>query len=112
VKFLFQPAEEGVPDDEKGGARLMIEEGCLEEPRVGAIFGLHVTSNHPTGMVGYRSGPLMASSDQFRVFLRGSGTHGAQPWRGIDPIVVGAQVVLGCRPSSRAASTSRRSPRW
>jgi amidohydrolase len=95
VKFLFQPAEEGVPDDEKGGARLMIEEGCLEEPRVEAIFGLHVTSNHPTGMVGYRSGPLMASSDQFRVFLRGSGTHGAQPWRGIDPIVVGAQVVLG-----------------
>jgi amidohydrolase len=95
VKFLFQPAEEGVPDDERGGARLMIEEGCLEEPRVGAIFGLHVTSNHPTGMVGYRPGPLMASSDQFRVFLRGSGTHGAQPWRGVDPIVVGAQVVLG-----------------
>jgi amidohydrolase len=95
VKFIFQPAEEGVPDDERGGARLMIEEGCLEEPRVGAIFGLHVTSNHPTGMIGYRSGPLMASSDLFRVFVRGSQTHGAMPWRGVDPIVVGAQIVMG-----------------
>jgi amidohydrolase len=95
VKFIFQPAEEGAPGDEKGGARLMIEEKCLDEPKVGAIFGLHVTSNHPTGMVGYRSGPMMASSDLFRVFLRGSQTHGAMPWRGVDPIVVGAQVVLG-----------------
>ncbi len=95
VKFIFQPAEEGPPDDEEGGARLMIEEGCLEDPKVGAIFGLHVTSTHPTGMVGYRSGPLMASSDMLRVFVRGEQTHGAMPWRGIDPIVVGAQIVMG-----------------
>ncbi len=95
VKFLFQPAEEGAPGDEGGGAQLMIEQGCMEEPRVGAVFGLHVTSNHHTGMIGYRSGALMASSDQFRVFLRGEQTHGAMPWRGIDPIVVGAQVVMG-----------------
>jgi amidohydrolase len=95
VKFLFQPAEEGAPGDEEGGARLMIEEGCMDDPKVGAVFGLHVTSNHPTGMLGYRSGPLMASSDELRVFLRGVQTHGAMPWRGADPIVVGSQVVVG-----------------
>ncbi|HSN19435.1 MAG TPA: amidohydrolase [Usitatibacter sp.] len=95
VKFLFQPAEEGAPGEENGGARLMIEQGCMEEPKVGAVFGLHVTSNHPTGMIGYRSGPLMASSDELRVFLRGVQTHGAMPWRGADPIVVGSQVVMG-----------------
>jgi amidohydrolase len=95
VKFLFQPAEEGAPDDETGGARLMIEQGCLETPRVGAIFGLHVTSNHHTGRIGYRSGPLMASSDELRVFVRGVQTHAAMPWRGVDPIVVGSQIVMG-----------------
>ncbi len=95
VKFLFQPAEEGAPGDENGGARMMIEEGCMEEPRVGAVFGLHVTSIHHTGRIGYRSGPLMASSDELRVFLRGSQTHGAMPWRGVDPIVLGSQVVVG-----------------
>ena len=95
VKFLFQPAEEGAPGDEEGGARLMIEQGCMDDPKVGAVFGLHVTSNHPTGMLGYRSGPMMASSDELRVFLRGVQTHGAMPWRGADPIVVGSQVVVG-----------------
>jgi amidohydrolase len=95
VKFIFQPAEEGAPDDEGGGARMMIEQGCMEEPRVGAIFGLHVTSNHPTGLLGYRSGPLMASSDELKIFLRGEQTHGAMPWRGVDPIVVGSQIVMG-----------------
>ncbi|MEP7262174.1 MAG: amidohydrolase [Usitatibacter sp.] len=95
VKFLFQPAEEGPPDEEKGGAALMIAEGCMENPRVGAIFGLHVTSNHHTGMLGYRSGPLMASSDELRIFLRGNQTHGAMPWLGVDPIVIGSQVVMG-----------------
>jgi amidohydrolase len=95
VKFIFQPAEESPPDGEEGGARLMIEQGCLEEPKVGAIFGLHVTSNHHTGRIGYRSGPLMASSDELRVFVRGTQTHAAMPWRGVDPIVVGAQIVMG-----------------
>ena len=95
VKFLFQPAEEGAPEEESGGARLMIEEGCLEGPRVGAIFGLHVTSNHHTGKIGYRPGPLMASSDELRVFVRGVQTHAAMPWRGVDPIVVGSQIVMG-----------------
>jgi amidohydrolase len=95
VKFIFQPAEEGAPDGEGGGARMMIEERCLEEPRVGAIFGLHVTSNHPAGTIGYRSGPMMASSDELRVFVRGNQTHAAMPWRGVDPIVVGSQIVMG-----------------
>jgi amidohydrolase len=95
VKFLFQPAEEGAPGDERGGAQLMIDEGCMEDPKVGAVFGLHVTSNHHTGTIGYRSGPLMASADELRVFLRGVQTHGAMPWRGVDPIVVGSQVIMG-----------------
>jgi len=95
VKFIFQPAEEGAPEGEEGGARRMIEEQCLESPRVGAIFGLHVTSNHHTGKVGYRSGPLMASSDEMRIFVRGTQTHAAMPWRGADPIVAASQIVVG-----------------
>jgi len=95
VKFIFQPAEEGAPDDEGGGARMMIDAGCMDDPKVGAIFGLHVTSNHHTGRLGYRSGPLMASSDELRVFVRGVQTHGAMPWRGVDPIVIGSQIVMG-----------------
>src|SRR5258706_9485088 len=95
VKFIFQPAEEGPPEGEKGGAQLMIEERCMEEPKVGAIFGLHVTSTHHVGQIGSRSGPLMASSDAMRVFVRGEQTHAAMPWRGVDPIVVASQIVLG-----------------
>ena len=95
VKFIFQPAEETPPIGEDGGARMMVEQGCLKDPDVGAIFGLHVTSIHPTGMIGYRSGPLMASADDFRVFVRGTQTHAAMPWRGVDPIVVGSQIMLG-----------------
>jgi amidohydrolase len=95
VTFLFQPAEETPPIGEEGGAKLMVEQGCLKDPDVGAVFGLHITSIHATGRLGYRSGPLMASADDFRVFIRGSQTHAAMPWRGVDPIVVGAQVVMG-----------------
>jgi amidohydrolase len=95
VKFIFQPAEEGPPEGEKGGAQLMIEEHCMEAPRVDAIFGLHVTSTHHVGKVGYRSGPLMASSDELKIFVRGVQTHAAMPWRGVDPIVVASQIVMG-----------------
>ncbi len=95
VVFVFQPAEEMPPIGEEGGAKLMVAEGCLANPKVDAIFGLHISSIHRTGKIGYRSGPLMASADQFRVFIRGSQTHGAMPWRGVDPIVVGSQVVMG-----------------
>ncbi len=95
VKFIFQPAEEMPPIGEEGGAKLMMEEGCMQNPKVEAIFGLHITSKMHTNTIGYRVGPLMASADQFRIFIRGNQTHGAQPWSGVDPIVVGSQVVLG-----------------
>jgi len=95
VKFVFQPAEETPPVGEEGGAKMMVEQGALKNPDVGAIFGLHVTSIYPTGLIGYRSGPLLASADKFQVFVRGTQTHAAMPWRGIDPIVVGSQIVLG-----------------
>jgi amidohydrolase len=95
VKFIFQPAEETPPAGEEGGAKLMIEQGCMDNPKVDAIFGLHITSKQHTNVIGYRSGPLMASSDQFRISVRGLQTHGAQPWSGIDPIVVGSQIVMG-----------------
>ncbi len=95
VKFIFQPAEEGAPEGEEGGAKLMIAEGALEKPVPQAIFGLHVTSRLPVGIVGYRPGPTMASSDKFKITVHGKQTHGAAPWLGVDPIVTAAQVVLG-----------------
>ncbi len=95
VKFIFQPAEEMPPEGEEGGAQLMIKEGVLENPKVAAIFGLHITSIIPTDMIGYRAGPLMASADDIKIPVSGRQTHGAMPWLGIDPIVVSAQIVLG-----------------
>ena len=93
IKFIFQPAEEGPPVGEEGGARLMIKEGALENPRPAAIFGLHVTPDAQVGTVTYNSGPAMASSDRFRITIRGKGSHGAQPQNGIDAIVVAAECV-------------------
>jgi amidohydrolase len=95
VKFVFQPAEEGPPEGERGGAELMIEQGALKNPEPEVIFGLHVISMLPTGTIGTRGGPLMASADRFKLTVRGRQTHGAAPWRGVDPIVTAAQVVLG-----------------
>ena len=95
VKFIFQPAEELPPEGEEGGAKLMIEQGALQNPAPDAIFGLHVTSRLPTGVIGYRSGPTMASADRFRISVTGRQTHGAMPWLGVDPIVTAAQVILG-----------------
>jgi amidohydrolase len=94
VKFIFQPAEEGAPAGERGGAQLMIEEGALDDPKPSAIFGLHVLP-FPAGEIRYRAGGIMASADAFRIIVRGRQTHGAQPWNGIDPIVVASQIVLG-----------------
>jgi len=93
VVFFFQPAEEGAPVGEEGGASLMIKEGVLEKYRPEAVFGLHVFANMPSGMVGYRGGPLMAGSDSYRIVVKGRQTHGARPWSGVDPIVVSAQIV-------------------
>ena len=95
VVFLFQPAEEMPPDGEDGGAKMMIAEGALQNPTPAAVFGLHVTSRLPMGVIGYRPGPTMASSDTLQITVRGRQTHGAAPWLGVDPIVTAAQVVLG-----------------
>jgi amidohydrolase len=95
VKFIFQPAEEMPPPGEDGGAKMMVAEGALENPRPGAIFGLHVTSELAAGGIGWRSGPTMASSDYFSIEVQGRQTHGAAPWLGVDPIVTSAQIVLG-----------------
>jgi amidohydrolase len=94
VVFIFQPAEEGPPAGERGGAELMIAEGALDNPKPDAIFGLHVLP-YPAGEIRYRPGGAMASSDGLRIVVRGRQTHGAQPWAGVDPIVVAAQVVMG-----------------
>ncbi|HKQ74701.1 MAG TPA: amidohydrolase [Blastocatellia bacterium] len=93
IKFIFQPAEEGAPPGERGGARFMIEEGCLENPRPSAIFGLHVMPNIEVGQIGYNSGPSMASSDRFSITIRGKKVHGAYPHDGIDTVVVAAECV-------------------
>jgi amidohydrolase len=95
VKFLFQPAEEGAPEGEEGGAKLMVKEGALDNPKVDAVFGLHVTSRYPVGEIAYRPGALMAAVDSFKITVHGKQTHGAYPWLGVDPIVVAAQIVLG-----------------
>ena len=93
IKFIFQPAEEGPPPGEEGGAEFMIKEGALENPRPAAIFGLHVMPNIEVGQIGYNSGPAMASSDRFSITLRGRKVHGAYPHDGIDTIVVAAEAV-------------------
>jgi amidohydrolase len=95
VKFIFQPAEEGAPDGEEGGAELMLKEGAFENPRPEAVFGLHVFAGVEAGKITCRPGPTMASADFLRILLKGRQTHGAKPWGGVDPIVVGSQVVLG-----------------
>jgi amidohydrolase len=95
VKFIFQPAEELPPEGEEGGAKLMVEQGAMDNPRPAAVFGLHVTSRLPVGVIGYRPGPAMASADTLRITIQGRQTHGAMPWYGVDPIVTSAQVVLG-----------------
>ncbi|HKG22143.1 MAG TPA: amidohydrolase [Blastocatellia bacterium] len=93
IKFIFQPAEEGAPPGEEGGAALMIKEGALENPRPQAIFGLHVMPNIEVGSVGYNSGPAMASADRFVITVKGKKVHGAYPHDGIDAVVVAAECV-------------------
>ena len=95
VKFLFQPAEEGAPRGEEGGAELMVKEGALENPKPDAVFGLHVTSRFPVGTIAYKPGSMMAAVDTLTIEVRGKQTHGAYPWLGVDPIVVASQIVLG-----------------
>lgn len=95
VKFIFQPAEEGAPAGEEGGAELMVKEGVLENPKVDVIFGLHVRSFQPLGTITYKPGGMMAASDWFTIKVKGRQSHGAAPWRGVDPIVASAQIING-----------------
>ena len=95
IKFIFQPAEEGPPPGEEGGAKLMIKEGVLENPKVDAIFGLHINSQTPVGTIKYKTGGIMASVERFVISVKGKQTHGSQPWSGIDPILISAKIIDG-----------------
>jgi amidohydrolase len=95
VVFLFQPAEEGAPVGEEGGAGLMVSEGALDHPKVDAVYGLHITQGWSVGEVAFRPMGMMASAQRFDVTVTGRQTHAAQPWAGVDPIVVSSQIVLG-----------------
>jgi amidohydrolase len=95
VKFVFQPAEEGAPEGEEGGARLMVKEGVMENPHIDVMFGLHVISNMPVGYIFYKPGGIMAAADGLYIRVKGVGSHGSAPWSGIDPIVVSAQIIDG-----------------
>lgn len=95
VKFLFQPAEEGAPQGEEGGADLMIKEGALQNPDVDVVFGLHINSKTKVNTIGYRPEGTMAAVDGLEIKVRGAQTHGAYPWAGVDPIVTASQIVMG-----------------
>lgn len=93
VKFIFQPAEEGAPKGEEGGAELMVKQGVLENPKVDVIFGLHINSQTEVGKISYRPGGVMAAVNDMRIVIKGRQAHGASPWSSVDPIVVSAQII-------------------
>lgn len=95
IKFIFQPAEEGPPEGEEGGAALMVKEGVMENPKVDAIFGLHVESKLEAGSVHYKPGAFMAAADWFTIRVQGKGAHGSTPWQGVDPIQISTQIIAG-----------------
>ena len=95
VKFIFQPAEEGAPEGEEGGAKLMVKEGVMTNPKPDVVFGLHINSKTEVGKIGYRPMGTMASSDRLEIHVKGSQTHGAYPWDGVDPVVTASQIVMG-----------------
>ncbi|MDX1666508.1 MAG: amidohydrolase, partial [Saprospiraceae bacterium] len=95
VKFIFQPAEEGAPPGEEGGADLMVREGVLKDPDVDVIFGLHISADTEVGKVEYKPGGAMAAADRFVIRVKGVQAHGSAPWTGIDPITVSAQIIQG-----------------
>jgi len=94
IKFIFQPAEEGSLPGTVGGAKLMVQEGVLDKPKVDAIFGLHIWASTPVGQLTYRPGGEMASSDRFTVKVIGKGSHGAKPWSSVDPVVTAAEIIV------------------
>ncbi|TCP23349.1 amidohydrolase [Tenacibaculum skagerrakense] len=93
VKFIFQPAEEGAPEGEEGGAELMVKEGVLKNPDVDAIFGLHISSGQDVGTITYKPGGIMAASQSFKIKVKGKQSHGSRPWASIDPIMVSAKII-------------------
>ncbi|MCF2487044.1 amidohydrolase [Dyadobacter sp. CY347] len=95
IKFIFQPAEEGAPEGEEGGAKLMVKEGVLDNPAVEAIFGLHIDALIEVGKIAYKPGATMAAVDFFSIDVKGKQTHGAYPWSGVDPIVTSSQIIMG-----------------
>ncbi len=95
VKFIFQPAEEGAPEGEEGGAALMVKEGVMENPKVDVVFGMHIESAIEEGTIEYKSGSFMAAADFFTIKVKGKPSHGSQPWLGIDPIAASAQIIQG-----------------
>jgi amidohydrolase len=95
IKFIFQPAEEGAPAGEEGGAALMVKEGVLENPKVDVIFGMHIMSIAPLGQISYKPAGMMAAADWFSIKVKGRQAHGSAPWMSIDPIVVSAQIING-----------------
>ncbi len=95
VKFIFQPAEEGPPPGEEGGALLMVKEGVMENPKVDAIFGLHINSQTPVGVIRYKAGGTMAAAQSFTIKVNGKQSHGSQPWSGVDPILISAKIIDG-----------------
>ncbi|MFT4575737.1 MAG: amidohydrolase [Polaribacter sp.] len=95
VKFIFQPAEEGAPKGEEGGAELMVKEGVLKNPDVDAIFGLHIGSGNNVGTISYKSGGIMAASQSYEINVKGKQAHGSRPWSSIDPIVASVKIIDG-----------------
>jgi len=93
IVFVFQPAEEGPPKGEEGGAPLMVKEGVLDNPKIDVMFGLHINAQSPVGQIKYREEGMMAASDWFYITIKGKQSHGAQPWLSVDPVVVGTQIV-------------------
>ena len=95
VKFIFQPSEEGAPGDEEGGAKLMVKEGVMDNPKVDVVFGMHIESAIPEGEIRYKPGAFMAAADWFHIKVKGKQSHGSQPWLGVDPIATGVQIING-----------------
>jgi amidohydrolase len=95
VVFIFQPSEEGAPAGEEGGAELMVKEGVMDNPKIDAIFGIHINSQTEVGKIKYKPGAALAAADIFSIKIKGKGSHGSQPWFGVDPIAVASQVING-----------------
>jgi amidohydrolase len=95
VVFIFQPAEEGAPVGEQGGAELMVKEGVMDNPKIDAVFGIHINSQTEIGKIKYKSGSFMAAADWFTIKVKGRQTHGAYPWSGVDPVSTASQIIQG-----------------